>query len=219
MHFLAEISESDGRWDRPRSVGRQCEAEVTGGLKVTERTMAWEGSLEAFEEVYQEAMASQHPPSTHSHSSLTLHTPHTDLGYPQGDLCSCSQGDVRHRDSRASLNTESCELRCVAGSTLDPQPRALSQRQNIPHSSSNTTPELGVNSRLVSTGDPVDSGMRGPPKARVGKTLLEAQITRGPEGVGPGNPAFKGEVNETAMSRDLQAKVCCATQCGLSHVQ
>ena len=215
MHFLADISESDGRWDRPRSVGRQWEVEVIGGLKVTKRTMAWEGSLEAFEEVYQEAMSSQRPSSTHSQSALTLHVPHADLGYSQGDLCSCSQGDVRHRDSGTSLNTgvatESCKLRCAAGSTMDPQPRALSQRRNIPHSSSNTRSELGVNSRLVSTSDQVDSGMTDPPGARVGNTLLEAKIKRGPEGVAPVNPAFKGGLNETAISRDLQSKVSCVS--------
>ena len=85
MHFLADITESELSWDRPRSV----EATVGGRLKIPERSAAWEGSLEEFEAVYQEAMSSPH--SINGRLSGTL------MHDPQDDLCR-SQGDISDRD-------------------------------------------------------------------------------------------------------------------------
>ena len=81
MHFLADITESESSWDRPRSV----EATVGGRLKIPERSAAWEGSLEEFEAVYQEAMSSPH--SINGRLSGTLfHDPQDDLCRSQGDI-------------------------------------------------------------------------------------------------------------------------------------
>ena len=89
MHFLADITESESSWDRPRSVDGRPEATIGGRLKIPERSAAWEGSLEEFEAVYQEAMSSPHSINGRSSGAL-MH----DL---QDDLCR-SHGDISDRD-------------------------------------------------------------------------------------------------------------------------
>lgn len=210
IHFLADISESDGNWERPRSVSRRREAEVTGGVKVAERSAAWEGSLEAFEEAYQEAITSpQHPTNRHSYSAMTLHDPQGDLVYAQDDLCSSSQGDVRHQACMTNgVLLQSCMLGCTC--VRDPLPCVSRQRQNNPHMKFNVIngqSDLGNVSRHAPNADQVDSVVLGSCIGRGGNSRLEAKAEPRTEGVALVNPVFNGVVNEVGMSRDVRPKV------------
>ena len=94
MHLLADITESESSWDRPRSADGHPEAVVGGRLKIPERSAAWEGSLEEFDAVYQEAMSSPH--SINGRLSGTLmHDPQDDISRSHGDISDrtvCSTG-------------------------------------------------------------------------------------------------------------------------------